>query len=115
MPDFEPSESPLSQTSPMPELHGFIRLVLDRIWLIALCVAVSVIVAIAYLKGTPRFYEAQAVVEVEQEDAKVVKAEQVVSEDMRGLDTMEYSGAKAIQSGVGGRSPGDESFAPERK
>jgi capsular exopolysaccharide synthesis family protein len=61
---------------------------LDKGWLVVVCVAAALVVAVVFLARTPRIFQAHAVVQVEQEDAKVVKAEQVVSEDLRGLETM---------------------------
>ena len=61
---------------------------LDKSWLIVSCVALAVVAAAVYVERAPRVYEATTTVQVEQADAKVVKAEQVVSEDMRGLDIL---------------------------
>ncbi len=72
----------------MVDLHGVIRLVLDKSWLIVSCVVLAVIAAAVYVERAPRVYEAITTVQVEQQEAKIVKAEQVVSEDMRGLDVL---------------------------
>jgi len=77
-----------SESNSIVDFHGIIRLVLDKSWLIVSCVVLAVIAASVYVERAPRIYEATTTVEVEQEDAKVVKAEQVVSEDMRGLDIL---------------------------
>jgi len=68
--------------------HGIIRVLRYKSWLIISCVLLAAIAAIVYLKSAPRIYEAVTTVQVEQEDAKIVKAEQVVSADMRGLDIL---------------------------
>ena len=60
----------------------------------------AVIGAAIYGQWTPRVYEAIATVQVEQEDAKVVKAEQVVSEDMRGLDILNTVAQKLSSPGL---------------
>jgi len=85
--DLPPSPEP-SAPGPAVDLHGVIRLVLDKSWLIVSCVVLAVIAAAVYVERAPRVYEAITTVQVEQEDAKIVKAEQVVSEDMRGLDIL---------------------------
>jgi len=85
--DLPPSQPP-SASGSIVDLHGIIRLVLDKGWLIVSCVVLAVIAAAVYVERAPRVYEALTTVQVEQEDAKVVKAEQVVSEDMRGLDVL---------------------------
>src|SRR5665213_3063309 len=92
MPNLDPLDMPPAQESSesnsIVDFHGIIRLVLDKSWLIVSCVVLAVIAASVYVERAPRIYEATTTVEVEQEDAKVVKAEQVVSEDMRGLDIL---------------------------
>jgi capsular exopolysaccharide synthesis family protein len=85
--DLPPSQPP-SASGSIVDLHGIIRMVLDKAWLIVSCVVLAVIAAAVYVERAPRVYEALTTVQVEQEDAKVVKAEQVVSEDMRGLDVL---------------------------
>lgn len=70
------------------DLHGVVRLLFEKAWLIVSCVVLAVIAAAVYVERAPRIYEAVTTVQVEQEDAKVVKAEQVVNEDMRGLDVL---------------------------
>ena len=92
MPNLDPLDLPPPQEPPDPDsivdLHGVIRLLLDKSWLIVSCVVLAVIAAAVYVERAPRVYEAVTTVQVEQEDAKIVKAEQVVSEDMRGLDVL---------------------------
>jgi capsular exopolysaccharide synthesis family protein len=85
--DLPPSQEP-STPGTIVDLHGVIRLLLDKSWLIVTCVVLAVRAAAFYVQRAPRVYEAVGTVQVEQEEAKVVKAEQVVSEDMRGLDIL---------------------------
>jgi capsular exopolysaccharide synthesis family protein len=82
-----PQEQPIA-SSGLGDFHKFLRTILDRSLLIISCIVLSVIGAALYVELTPKSYEATTTVQVEQEDAKVVKSEQVVSEDMRGLDIM---------------------------
>ena len=70
------------------DVHRVIRLLLDKSWLIVTCVVLAVIAAAVYVERAPRVYEAVTTIQVEQEDAKIVTADQVVSEDMRGLDIL---------------------------
>lgn len=92
MPNLDPLDLPppkdLSEPSFVLDLHGLARMLLDKSWLIVSCIVLAVIAAAIYCDRTKRVYEATSTVQVEQEDAKVVKAEQVVSEDMRGLDIL---------------------------
>jgi capsular exopolysaccharide synthesis family protein len=85
--DLPPPQEPSTPDSTV-DLHGVIRLVLDKSWLIVSCVVLAVIAAAVYVQRAPRVYEAVTTVQVEQEAAKIVKTEQVVSEDLRGLDIL---------------------------
>jgi capsular exopolysaccharide synthesis family protein len=104
MPNLDPLDLPppkeFSEASFVVDLHGLFRLILNKSWVIALCVVLAVIAAAVYGEWTPRVYEAVATVQVEQEDAKVVKAEQVVSEDMRGLDILNTVAQKLNNPGL---------------
>jgi capsular exopolysaccharide synthesis family protein len=92
MPNPDPLDLPPPQEPSAPgavsDLHGVIRLVLDKAWLIVSCVVLAVIAAAVYVEWAPRVYEAITTVQVEQEDAKVITAEQVVSENMQNLDVL---------------------------
>jgi polysaccharide biosynthesis transport protein len=92
MPNLVPLDLPESQEPSSPgfvvDLHTLMRLLLEKSWLIVSCVLLAVLAAAIYGEWAPRIYEATSTVQVEQEDAKVVKAESVVSEDMRGLDIL---------------------------
>src|ERR1700729_3306866 len=93
MPNPNLSPNPPSPREPLTlgsiaDLHGIIRVILDKCWLILSCIVLAVIGAAIYGQRAQRIYEAVTTVQVEQEDAKIVKAEQVVCEDMRGLDVL---------------------------
>jgi capsular exopolysaccharide synthesis family protein len=92
MPNPDPLDLPPSMDVSEPgrssDLHGLIRLVLERAWLIVSCLVLAVVAVAVYVEYAPRVYEATTTVQVEQEDAKVVKVEQVVSEDMRSLEIL---------------------------
>jgi len=83
-----PPESPAHGSNSHFDLQALGRLLLDKSWLIVTCLVVAFLAAAFYVERTPRIYTATTTVQVEQEDAKVVKAEQVVSEDMRGLEVL---------------------------
>jgi len=85
--DLPPAQEP-SDSGSIVDMHGVIRVLLDKSWLIVTCIVLAVIGAAVYVERAPRVYEAISTVEVEQEDAKVVTAASVVSEDMRGLDVL---------------------------
>jgi len=85
--DLPPSPKP-SASGAIVDLPGVIRLLQDKSWLIVSCVLLAVMAAAFYVGRALRVYEAVSTVQVEQEDAKVVKAQPVVSEDMRGFDIL---------------------------
>jgi capsular exopolysaccharide synthesis family protein len=78
-------ESPPDQQA---DFHNLIQVLLDRIWLIALCMVVAGLAAAAYLRRAPRIYMASATVQVEQQDQKVIKVEQVMQEDLKSLEVL---------------------------
>jgi succinoglycan biosynthesis transport protein ExoP len=92
MPHPDSFDLPRSQEPAMPDsivdLRSIIHLLLTKSWLIIACVILALLIAVAYVKKAPRIYEAVTTVQVQQEDAKIVKSDQVVTEDLRGLDIL---------------------------
>ena len=92
MPPVDPLDLPPAQEPSAPsatvDLQSLFRLLLDKAWLIVSCLVIAVVGAAIYVEKVPRIYEAVTAVQVEQEDAKIAKAEQVVNEDMRSLDVL---------------------------
>jgi polysaccharide biosynthesis transport protein len=64
------------------------RLLLSRAWFIILVVLVAVAAAIAYLIVTPKIYESQAVIEVQQEAQKVTNIQDINKEDYKNSDAL---------------------------
>lgn len=62
--------------------------VVDRIWLLPACAGVLLLAGFWYCHRTTPMYEATATVQVEQEEQRVVKIEQVLKEDLRTQETM---------------------------
>ena len=60
----------------------------ERVWLVALCFVVAGAAAFAYLKRTPKVFESQVVLQVEQEEQKILNIEQVQSENLQTLELM---------------------------
>jgi succinoglycan biosynthesis transport protein ExoP len=84
----QPDESGPRQADTSVDLGlVFVRL-MEKAWLIALCVAITVLGAAYYFHAAPRRFEATATVQVEQEEQRVVKIEQVIKEDLRSLETL---------------------------
>ena len=103
-----PNPDPFDQLPPLDaaepsratDLHGLLRLMLEKAWLIVSCLVVSVVAVAVYVERTPRIYDATTTVQVEQEDAKVVKVEQVVSEDMRSLEILNTVAQKLVNGAL---------------
>ena len=69
--------------APQADLYLLVQAVLDRIWIIALCVVLASLAAAAYLRRAPRIYQAVATVQVEAEAQKVLNIQQVMQEELR--------------------------------
>ena len=61
---------------------------LERLWLVAICIVLSVIVTAGYIRRQPTLYVANAVVQIEQEEARVVKVDKFQTEDLRWMDAL---------------------------
>jgi capsular exopolysaccharide synthesis family protein len=73
-----------SAAETQPDAHHLMQVLLDRIWIIALCVVVASLAAAVYLRRAPRIYQATATVQVEQQEQKVMsKLEPVMQEDLK--------------------------------
>lgn len=77
-----------SSADQQADFHNLIQVLLDRIWLIAICVVVAGLAAAAYVRRAPRIYSATATVQVESQEQKVIKVEQVMQEDLRSLEVL---------------------------
>ena len=90
-----PNENPLSGRpvegelfEPQADLRQTLQVFLDKAWIILLCMVFTTLAAAIYLKRAPRIYRATATVQVEQQEQKVVKIEQVLQEDLRGQEIL---------------------------
>ena len=70
------------------DLHGIIRLLLDKSWLIVSCVVLAVIAAAVYVEGRRASMKRSLRFKWNKRTPKSSKPSQVVSEDMRGLDVL---------------------------
>ncbi len=85
--DLNPQQEARTPHSSM-DLHGVVRLLLDKGWLILTCVVLCVVAAALYVKHATRIYEAVSTVQVEQQDAKIMDAEAVVHADAQSQDVL---------------------------
>ncbi len=90
----------VSEPSRSSDLHALIRLVLEKAWLIVSCLVLAVVAVAVYVEQAPRTYQATTTVQVQQEDAKVVNVQQVVSEDMRSLEILNTVAQKLVNGAL---------------
>jgi capsular exopolysaccharide synthesis family protein len=86
-PDLYPSQRSSSGET-TSEFHTLVRLILDRVWMIAAITAVFLILAAVYVQRAPRIYRATSTVQVEQEEQKVLDTPNVMDSDLRSLDML---------------------------
>jgi capsular exopolysaccharide synthesis family protein len=60
----------------------------ERAWLVLLCFVVAGSAAFAYLKRAPRIFESRVVLQVEQEEQKLLNIEQLQTENLQTLELM---------------------------
>ena len=60
----------------------------SKAWLIAMCMAGALLLAFLYTCFIPRIYSAQTVIQIEQEEQKVVKIEGITSEDLKSVEAL---------------------------
>ncbi len=80
--------SPEGKTVSSFDLRTVYHVLLDRAWVIAVCVVVTLLLAAGYIQRTPNKYASTATLQVEQEEQRVVKFERVQQEDLRSLEIL---------------------------
>jgi len=87
-----PVSSRFPQNVPPPpggfDLKRLYHTLVERLWLVALCLVLAALGTAAYINHQPTLYSATAVAQVEQEEARVVKVEKIQQEDLRWLDAL---------------------------
>jgi succinoglycan biosynthesis transport protein ExoP len=77
---------------PREALASDVRVILgilrSKALLIAICTAGALVLAFLYTLFTPRVYSVQTVIQIEQEEQKVVKIEGIKSEDLKSLEAL---------------------------
>lgn len=89
MPDQPPSPRP-AQAAP-PTGFDFKRIyhtIVERLWLVVTCIILAALATAGYIQRQPVLYLSNAIVQVEQEEARVVKVEKFQQEDLRWLDAL---------------------------
>src|SRR2546426_12344432 len=87
MPDnVNPNEA--VQQPPGFHFQTLYHVLLEKAWIVLFCFIVAVFLTGAYLKRAPRIYAAGVVLQVEQEEARVMKIEKIQGEDLRWPDIL---------------------------
>jgi len=60
----------------------------SKAWLIGMCTAGALVLAFLYTCFIPRLYSTQTVIQIQQEEQKVVKIEGVTSEDLKSVEAL---------------------------
>jgi capsular exopolysaccharide synthesis family protein len=64
------------------------HVLLEKFWVVGICVVVALLLAAAYLHRAPRLFSSTATVMIEQGDEKVVNIQKVQQDDYRGLESL---------------------------
>lgn len=87
-----PANSPVPRAAHLPstgfDIKRLYHTLVERIWVVVLCIVVAVLATAGYIRRQPTLYAANAIVQVEQEEARVVKVEKIQSEDLRWMDAL---------------------------
>ena len=71
-----------ASAAPHPDIYRIIQVMLDRVWIIALCVVVAALAAAIHLRRAPRIYQATAVVQIESAPHTVIEIEEVMADEL---------------------------------
>ena len=82
---FQP-KNPIQTATDAIDWREYFHAVVDRLWLVILCLVVSGIFAAYKLSTVETVYRARSVLFIEQEQAKIIKTEQVRDEAIRSID-----------------------------
>jgi capsular exopolysaccharide synthesis family protein len=79
------SNSPSDESYPAGEIdfRAIFFNILERAWIIAIALALTVGAAVIYILKTPKVYEAETVLQVEETARKVVNIQEVANEDLK--------------------------------
>ncbi len=70
------------------DLHAIWEVLRSKAWLIGMCTAGALLLAFLYTCFIPKLYSAQTVIQIQQEEQKIVKIEGVTSEDLKSLEAL---------------------------
>ncbi len=70
------------------DFRALYHTLLEKLWLIVICILVAAFFTGLYIMRAPRIYASTATLQVEQEEDRVVKVEKVREEDLRSQDIL---------------------------
>src|ERR1041384_2535429 len=74
-------------TTPL-DLRTFYFLLRDRACIIVVCLLLAILGTATYLVRTPRVYASKSVLQVEQEEAKILNIQRIQQEDLARLEVL---------------------------
>jgi capsular exopolysaccharide synthesis family protein len=80
------SPAPSPHAGHQPDLRAIFYTVRERAWIVALCLLLAALGTAAYLYRAPKIFAAKTVLQVEQEEQKILNIEQVQKEHLQSLD-----------------------------
>jgi succinoglycan biosynthesis transport protein ExoP len=83
-----PRQQPSGEALGEIDVIGIYYALRGQVWVILVCAAVSLSVGALYLWWTPNVYEGQAVIQVDQSERKVVKIEEIDSENLESVEAL---------------------------
>src|SRR5260370_12060869 len=70
------------------DFRGFYYTMRERAWILALCCLVAAFASAAYLLRTPKIFASKVVLQVEQDEAKIINIQRVHQENLHTLELL---------------------------
>ncbi len=70
------------------DIRQIISMVIERLWLLVVCVGICGIAGLSYITVTPKLYESTALLEVPQEGKNIVAIQDVNNQDFRSVEVL---------------------------
>ena len=83
-----PRKQPAGEALGEIDLLGLYYSLRNQVWLVLAFIAVGVSIGAAYLWWVPKIYEGQAIIQVDQSERKVVKIEEIDSENLESVEAL---------------------------
>src|SRR5438093_13739594 len=83
-----PKQAEVVYNSERIDFRAIYYLLREKAWLIALCFLLAAFGTGTHLMRAPKIYAAKVVLQVEQEDAKIINIQRIQQEDMQTLESL---------------------------